>query len=604
MAQQIADRRDIDFVLFEQFGVDQLSQFDQFAEFNKKTIDMVVKEARNLAIKEILPTNKIGDEKGVSLENGQVRVPEEFHRVYKLYYEGEWIGTTENPDYGGQGMPRSVGMAAYDYLGGANTAFGLYPGLTLGAGHLIDEFGTQQQKDMFLENLYTGKWTGTMQLTEPQAGSDLGQITTTAYPNGDGTYNLSGQKIFISGGDHDMTENIIHPVLARIEGAPAGTAGISLFIVPKYWVNEDGSMGEFNDMVCTGVEEKMGIHGSSTCTMNLGEKGKCKGLLLGEENKGLRQMFLMMNGARLDVGRQGLVLASVSYMNAVNYARERVQGRHLKDMADKSAAPVPIIEHPDVRRMLLNMKVYVDGMRSLLYYVSLCEDMKNLVSSEEEKEKYQNIIEVLIPLCKAYCTDKGLEVTNLGIQIYGGFGYTQDYPQEQLMRDARIAPIYEGTNGIQAMDLLGRKLGMKKGQAIMDLMGEMQKTIAQAKEVSQLSQTAETVEKAMNKLGEVSMNIGKKAASEEVLKAFANAYPFLEVCGDVVMGWMLLSRARVAAQNMEKAKKKDLPFYEGQIKTLEYFAQSFLPITMGKMDLINNLDATAVEMEDDHFGGK
>jgi hypothetical protein len=604
MAQQIADRRDIDFVMFEQFAVDQLSQHEQFAEFNKKTIEMIVKEARNLALKEILPTNKIGDEKGVSLENGQVRVPEEFHRAYKLYCEGEWVGTTENPDYGGQGMPKSVGMGASDFLLGANTALNLYIGLTVGAGHLIEEFGTEQQKNMFLDKLYTGQWAGTMLLTEPQAGSDLGAITTEAKPNGDGTYTLSGQKIFITGGDQDMTDNIIHPVLARIEGAPAGTSGISLFIVPKYWVNEDGSMGEFNDIVCTGTEEKMGIHGSSTCTMNLGDKGQCKGLLLGQENKGMREMFLMMNQARLLVGMQGLALATASYMNAVNYAREREQGRHLMNLADKSAPAVPIIQHPDVRRMLLNMKVYVDGMRSLIYYTNLCQDMRDVAESEEEQEKYQNIIEVLIPICKAYCTDKAIDVCNLGIQVYGGFGYTSDYPQEQLLRDCRITPIYEGTNGIQAMDLLGRKLGMKKGKAIMDLMGEVQQTIAQAKEVSRVAESAEVVEKAVNKLGEVSMNIGAKAASEEVMKAFANAYPFLEVSGDVTMAWMLLWRARVAAQKLESAKKKDVPFYEGQIKTMEYFVNSVLPITLGKMDLINNLDATAVEMEEDHFGGK
>ncbi|MCF8029687.1 MAG: acyl-CoA dehydrogenase [Desulfohalobiaceae bacterium] len=604
MAQQIADRRDIDFVMFEQFAVDQLSQSEQFAEFNRKTIEMIVKEARNLALKEILPTNKIGDDKGVSLENGQVRVPEEFHRAYRLYCEGEWVGTTENPDYGGQGMPKSVGMGASDYLLGANTALNLYIGLTTGAGHLIEEFGTEQQKKMFLEKIYTGQWGGTMLLTEPQAGSDLGAITTQATPNGDGTYNLSGQKIFITGGDQDMTENIVHPVLARIEGAPAGTAGISLFLVPKYWVHEDGSMGEFNDIVCSGVEEKMGIHGSSTCTMNLGDKGRCKGMLLGRENKGMRQMFLMMNQARLLVGMQGLALASNSYMNAVNYAREREQGRHLMNMADKSAPAVPLIQHPDVRRMLLNMKVYADGMRSLIYYANYCEDRKRVAESEDEQEKYQNIIDVLIPICKAYCTDRAIDVCNLGIQIYGGFGYIREYPQEQLLRDCRITPIYEGTNGIQAMDLLGRKLGMKKGKAIMDLMGEVHTTIAQAKEVSRVAESAEQVEKAVNKLAEVSMNIGQKAASEEVMKAFANAYPFMEVSGDVVMAWMLLWRSTVAAQQLDGAKKKDVPFYEGQIKTMEYFVNSVLPITLGKMDLINHLDATAVDMEEDHFGGK
>ena len=605
MAQQIADRRDIDFVLFEQMEVDKLSKYDKYAEFNKKTIDLIVSEARNLAIKEILPTNKPGDEKGVSFEkDGSVKVPEEYHRAYQLYREGEWVSITESPEWGGQGMPKSVGMGASDYLLGANCSLNLYIGLTVGAGHLIEAFGTEEQKKMFLEKLYTGEWAGTMLLTEPQAGSDVGAVSTTAVKNEDGTYSLSGTKIFISGGEQDLTENIIHPTLARIEGAPPGTSGISLFIVPKYWVNEDGSLGEFNDVVCTGIEEKMGIHGSSTCTLALGGKGKCKGLLLGQENKGMREMFLMMNQARLLVGMQGLALATSSYLDALNYAREREQGRHLKNLTDKSAPAVPIIQHPDVRRMLLAMKAYVDGMRSLIYYVNLCEDMKDLTDSEEEKDRYQNIIDVLIPICKGYCTDRSFDVCNLGIQIYGGYGYTKEYPQEQLLRDCRITMIYEGTNGIQAMDLLGRKLGQKKGKAIMDLLGEMQKTIADAKEIDEVSDSAAKVEQGLNRLSEVAMHIGQKAMSEEFLKAFANSYPFMEVCGDVILAWMLLWRGNVAASKLAKAKKKDKAFYEGQIKTLQYFVNSVLPITQGKMNMLMDLDGTAAEIEDECFGGK
>jgi len=604
MAQQIADRRDVDFVLHELLNVEQFSKYEKFAEFNKKTVDLIVNEARNLAVKEILPTNKVGDEKGVVFENSMVKVPEEFHRAYQLYREGEWVGTSEPPEWGGQGMPKTLSMAVSDFLLGANCSLNLYVGLTVGAGHLIENFGTQEQKELFLKKLYTGEWAGTMLLSEPQAGSDVGAITTTAVPNGDGTYNISGQKIWISGGEHDLTENIIHPTLARIEGAPPGTSGISLFIVPKYWVNEDGSMGEFNDVVCTGIEEKLGIHGSSTCTLALGSKNQCRGLLLGQENKGMREMFLMMNQARLLVGMQGLALAASSYLNAVNYARERVQGRHLSNLMDKSAPAVPIIQHPDVRRMLLTMKSNVEGMRSLMYYVNYCEDMKNLTETEEEKEKFQNIIDVLIPICKGYCTDKAVDVCNIGIQVYGGYGYTREYPQEQLLRDCRITPIYEGTNGIQAMDLLGRKLGMKKGKAIMDLMGEMQKTIGEAKKNDQLAETAGELEKALNTLGEMAMHIGGKAMSEEVLTAFAHAYSFMEVCGDVTMAWMLLWRAHVAAEKLEKAKKKDKVFYQGQIKTCEFYVQTVLPMTMGKIESIKKSSSAAVEMEEDAFGGK
>jgi len=605
MAQQIADRRDVDFVLHELLDVGQISSYDKFAEFNKKTIDLIVNEARNLAIKEILPTQKIGDQKGVVLErDGSVTVPEEFHRVYQLMRDGEWTAVTEDPEWGGQGMPRTVSMAVSDYLVGANYALQMYVGLTHGAGKLIEAFGTEEQKKLFLKKMFTGEWTGTMLLTEPEAGSDVGALTTTAVKNEDGTYSISGTKIFISGGEHNLTENIIHPVLARIEGAPAGTSGISLFIVPKYWVNEDGSPGEFNDVVCTGIEEKMGIHGSSTCTMALGSKGKCRGLLLGQENKGMREMFLMMNEARLLVGMQGLACASASYLNAVNYARERVQGRHLLNMMDKSAPAVPIIQHPDVRRMLLSMKAYVEGMRSLIYYIGYCEDMKEMAASEEEKDRYQGIIDVLIPISKGYVTDRAFDVCNTGVQVFGGYGYTKEYPQELLLRDCRITMIYEGTNGIQAMDLLGRKLGLKKGQAIMDLMTEMQKTIKAGKDIEAVAPYAEELEKALNKLGEVAMHLGGKAMSEEVLQAFAHAYSFLEVSGDVSMAWMLLWRANVAAQNLDKAKKKDKPFYEGQIKSCQFFVENILPTTMGKMKSIHKMGGAAVEISEDAFGGK
>lgn len=605
MAQQIADRRDVDFVLHEQLDVAQLSANEKFEEFNRKTIDLVVSEARNLAIKEILPTQKIGDQKGVVLErDGSVTVPEEFHRVYQLMRDGEWTAVTEDPEWGGQGMPRTVSMAVSDYLVGANYALQMYVGLTHGAGKLIEAFGTEEQKKLFLKKMFTGEWTGTMLLTEPEAGSDVGALTTTAVKNEDGTYSISGTKIFISGGEHNLTENIIHPVLARIEGAPAGTSGISLFIVPKYWVNEDGSPGEFNDVVCTGIEEKMGIHGSSTCTMALGSKGKCRGLLLGQENKGMREMFLMMNEARLLVGMQGLACASASYLNAVNYARERVQGRHLLNMMDKSAPAVPIIQHPDVRRMLLSMKAYVEGMRSLIYYIGYCEDMKEMAASEEEKDRYQGIIDVLIPISKGYVTDRAFDVCNTGVQVFGGYGYTKEYPQELLLRDCRITMIYEGTNGIQAMDLLGRKLGLKKGQAIMDLMTEMQKTIKAGKDIEAVAPYAEELEKALNKLGEVAMHLGGKAMSEEVLQAFAHAYSFLEVSGDVAMAWMLLWRANVAAQNLDKAKKKDKPFYEGQIKSCQFFVENILPTTMGKMKSIHKMGGAAVEISEDAFGGK
>lgn len=605
MAQLIADRRDIDFVLNEQLDVASLAEHDPFAEFNRKTIDLIMNEARNLAIKEILPTQKIGDEEGVTFDQGKVTVPKEFHRAWDLLKEGEWIAMSEDPDWGGQGMPASVSLAAGDYLIGANFAFMMYAGLTHGAGLLVDAFGTDEQKELFLKKMYTGEWTGTMLLTEPEAGSDVGALTTTAVKNDDGTYSISGNKIFISSGEHDLAENIIHPVLARIEGAPAGTRGISLFLVPKYRVNKDGSLGDFNDVVCTGIEKKMGIHGNATCSLTLGGKGTCRGLLLGEENKGMRAMFVMMNAARLLVGLQGFTGASNSYINALNYARERIQGRHLLSMMDKNAPPVPIIQHPNVRRMLLTMKVYVEGMRSLLYYVGFLEDLKKVTSDPEDQEKYQGLIDLLIPICKGYVTDRAFEVCNLGVQVYGGYGYIKEYPQEQLLRDVRITMIYEGTNGIQAMDLLGRKLGMNKGKPVMDLLGKIQATIAGAKKQDPIGGLAEKLETVINKLGEVGMHIGAQAMSPQAMNAFAFASPFMDVTGDVVMAWMLLWRASIAAGKIEAGvKKKDVAFYDGQIKSAEFFVSSMLPVTLGKMDTILAGNDAVVKISEDSFGGK
>ena len=618
MAQLIADRRDVDFVLHEQMQVTELAKNEKFAEFNKKTVDMVVTEARNLAVKAILPTQKESDEVGCSLEkDGTVKVPESFHQVNALYNEGEWLGMIDEPDYGGQGMPKTLSLAAEEYFIGANPAFMLYHGLSHGAANLIKTFGTESQKNAYLPKIYSGKWSGTMLLTEAEAGSDVGALQTTATPNGDGTYSISGTKIFISGGEQNMVENIAHPVLARIEGAPAGTRGISLFLVPKYRVNDDGSLGEFNDVVCTGIEEKMGLHGNATCTLTLGGKGNCVGTLLGEENKGMRAMFLMMNEARQLVGLQGFATATASYIYAVNYARQRIQGKHLTAGKAADAPSVPIIQHPDVRRQLLTMKAYVEGMRSLIYYGGLTHDLEGLAQSDAEKEKYADRTAILTPIIKGYITDRALEITSHGIQVYGGYGYIQEYPMEQLMRDCRIFQIYEGTNGIQAMDLLGRKLGMKKGQPFMDYLGEMEKTIAEAGKISVLGDVTQRVETAVNRLSEVAVSLAKASVSDNILNAYAYAHPFLDVTGDVTFAWMHLWRAVLAARKLEKlagaadmekfmekaGKNKDAAFYVGSLKTAEFFATNILPATMGKLDAIADVNGAAVEMPDASFGG-
>jgi len=592
MAQSIADRRDQEFVLHEMLDASNLANHQLFKEFNKKTMDMIVSEARNLAVKEFLPINKDGDEQGCTLENGNVRVPESFHKVFKLFCEGEWIAMCDAPEFGGQGMPQVLATTAGELFTGANCSFLMYPGLTHGAGKLVEEFGTKEQKQLYLTNLYKGKWAGTMCLTESEAGSDVGNLSTTAKRNADGTFTITGNKIFISGGDHDLTENIIHPVLARIEGAPAGTRGISLFLVPKYRVNKDGSPGKANDVVCTGLEKKMGIHGNSTASLSFGSKGNCIGELLGEENKGMKAMFVMMNEARLGVGMQGFGFATASYINAVNYARERIQGTDLMKIFDKDPKSVAIINHPDVKRQLISMKAYVDGMRSLLYYTALCFDKLKIAETKEEKDKYDGLIELLTPIVKAYCTDRSFEVCVQGVQVFGGYGFISEYPQEQLLRDCKITSIYEGTNGIQAMDFLGRKIGLKKGKPFMDLLGEMNKTIEAAKKIEGLDALAGKVELAVNKLGVLAMHMGMTAMSEKVLDAFATAHPFLDITGDVCLAWLELWRAVVAAPKIEKAKKKDKAFYQGQVKTAQYFITWVLPSTLGKMEaLLGNIPA-------------
>jgi alkylation response protein AidB-like acyl-CoA dehydrogenase len=617
MAQLLSDRRDMDFVLYEQLKIEDLVKTEKYSDLNRKMFDMVISEARNLGIKEIYPTYKEGDRVGVKFENGKVIVPECFHRPYALFVEGEWIAMAEDPEVGGQGFPWVIRQAASEYVIGANFAIAGLGNLGHGAGKMIELFGTPKQKELFLKKVYSGEWGGTMMLTEPEAGSDVGSLTTTAAKNPDGTYSITGNKIFITCGDHDLTENIIHPVLARVEGAPPGTKGISLFIVPKIWVNDDGSLGEPNDIVCSGVEEKMGLHGSPTCSMVLGGKGKCRGLLLGKENEGLMVMFHMMNEARLDVGAQGFLHASAAYLHAVNYARERLQGRDIEKGKDSTAPQIPIINHPDVRRMLLLMKAYVDGMRSFVYYIAYCFDKKSTAKTRQEEERYNDFIELLTPIIKAYCSERGQVVCDQAIQVYGGYGYTKEYPVEQIYRDCKITTIYEGTNGIQAMDLLARKLGMKKGAVFLDFLNEIKSTITSAGEIPRLADLAGRVDTALKRLSEVAMHISKTAYSKDMKMAFAYAHPFMEVVGDVVMAWMLLWRAEAAVPRLEKlagstdeqaiqarvAKNKDAAFYDGQLKAAEFFITSLLPVTIGKMNAIAEPNPAAIAIHERSFGG-
>lgn len=601
MAQWIADRRDVAFVLQEQFHADELAKHERFSEFNRRTIDMIVTEARNLAVQEILPTRQVGDRLGCRYANGAVRTPDEFKRVWRLLMEGGWFAPSADPERGGQGMPKLVSLAAQEYLFGANLALMMVAGLNHGAGRLIETFGSESQKRRYLENVYSGKWAGTMVLTEPEAGSDLSGLTTSAIQQPDGTYLLSGAKIFISGGEQDLTENIVYPVLARIQGAPEGSRGISLFLVSKFIVQEDGTLGERNDIVCTGIEEKMGLHGSPTCSMALGSRGKCIGELLGEPNRGLAAMFLMMNEARLMVACQGLVCASASYLYALSYARTRVQG---KSIDSKDTHPVPIIRHPDVRRMLLTMKTYVEGIRSLLYYLAWCDDRQTVASEGSEKRRHRERIDLLIPVAKSYVTDRAIDVCNLGIQVYGGYGYTAEYPVEQLLRDVRVTAIYEGTNGIQAIDFLGRKLQVDDGRLFREWMDDVRQTIAWGKHFPSTCPLADRLADAVNALEQTAQELRKAASGPQASSAYAFASPLLDAAGDVAVGWMLLWRAAIASENLQRnTAKADFTFHQGQILNAEFFLRTQLPITIGKLRAIQDGSTAVTDMTETSFGG-
>jgi hypothetical protein len=585
MAQLLSDKRDIDFVLYEMFDAASISKHEKFSDFNRKTIDLMINESKNFATKEMLPLNRIGDEEGCKFENGKVTIPEAFHQLYRKYIDAGYMEQSRQ----GQGIPNLVSTASNgENIAISNPAFIMYPGLNGSCAGLIEKRGTEKQKKLYMTKMYSGEWGGTMCLTEPDAGSDLGRCTTSAKRNGDGTYSISGNKIFISGGEQDLTENIIHLVIARLEDAPAGSKGLSLFVVPKIWVNDDGTLGEPNDVVCTGIEEKMGLHGSATCALSFGGSGKCRGTLMGEENRGLANMFHLMNHARLGVGSSSMGYGTAAYQYAVNYARERIQGTDILQSMDPNAPAVPIIRHPDVRRMLLWMKAHVEGMRGFTYYVASLFDGIEISENQNEKDRLLGIIELLTPVLKAYNSETAYEVCVQAFQVYGGAGFIHEYPIDQLLRDAKIASVYEGSNGIQAMDLLGRKLFMNKGKPLADFIAEIRKTIALAEKVESLTGLANKVENVTKKLEELGAYLTKTFMSEKMISVFSYAHPFLKVVGDVIVAWIHLWRALAASNALkgDNGKKADMDFYNGQIITAEYYIEFILPPTYGKINAI------------------
>lgn len=619
MSNLLVNTKDQLFVLFEQHGIEKLFKNERFADVSKDIVLMLQTESEKLAVHSLLPAYSIGDKEGCTFKDGKVSVPECFHDVYKKYIESGWLCAMESPDVGGQGLPISVTTACGEFMFAANFPFLMYPGLTHGAARLVETYGTEEQKNKYMYNMYAGKWAGTMCLTEPGAGSDVGALKTTAKRLPDGTFSITGTKIFISCGDHDLTENIVHPVLARIEGDLPGTAGISIFLVPKYRVNDDGTLGEFNDIQTGNIEHKMGIKASATCTLNFGDEGKCIGELLGTERHGMRIMFDMMNEARLEVGVQSLGHATAAYEHAVQYAKERIQSIAIWEMKNPDAKAVPIIQHPDIRRKLLWMKAHVEGMRAMLYYAGFCMDMVKIAGTDKEREKWSGMVELLTPVCKAYSSEKAQLVCSYAIDVYGGYGYCSDYPVEQYFRDCKIASIYEGTNGIQCLDLVGRKLGARKGADVMNLFGDINTTVMEAKQSEDLKRYAAHLEEAYNALIDLTMHFAQLGKSAGFLLPVLNATPYMEIFGDVIIGHFLMQAAAISEKKLNavyggkgiedsKGKRRalvhedrDVAFYEGKVASAKFFAVEILSTVKAKCEAIKCGERVPIEMADECF---
>ena len=581
MSDYAAPLRDIRFAMTEIAGLDGVIALPGMEEISADLVDAVLTEAGRFADEAVAPLNRVGDIQGAVLENGVVRTADGFRETYRQFCEGGWNGAPFDPEYGGQGLPWLVSTALTEMWQSACLSFSLAPLLTQGAVDLLSNHGSDEQKDIFLEKMISGEWAGTMNLTEPQAGSDVGALATRAVPAGDGTYRISGQKIFISYGDQDFTDNIVHMVLARTPDAPRGIRGVSLFIVPKVLVNGDGSLGARNDLRPVGLEHKLGIHGSPTCVMAYGEGDGALGTLVGEENCGIQYMFTMMNNARLGVGLQGVAVAERAYQQARAFAMERVQGY---DETAGGKAPVPILHHPDVRRMLMTMKAETEAMRALCYWVAGALDRAQRTGDAEAQAQ----VDLMIPVVKAWCSDLGVEIASLGVQVHGGMGFIEETGAAQHMRDSRIAPIYEGTNGIQAMDLVARKLARDGGEALRAQLALMRADGPGEK----LAAAIDSVERAAGLiLGRFGKEFGAAAAA---------AVPFCNLLGLATGGW-LLARGAAAAERLLADGAEDTEFLEAKRLTARFYAETLLPQHAGLLAAVEAAGGAELEMAAEQF---
>ena len=605
MAQPInrykTDLRDFSFLLFEQFKLQEVLGSEPFAEWDEDTCNHVLSQVYEFAKTVTGPLNRVGDLQGCKLVDGKVITPEGFKQAWDKLYEAGWRVLGASSEHGGMDAPTSLAVLSDELLSGSNTAFNMYPGLCLGAAEVIAEFGTPHQKHEIVPKMMNGTWGGTMCLTEPHAGSDVGSSTTTARPLGDGTYAIKGVKIYISGGDHDMADNIVHLVLARIDGAPAGTKGLSLFVVTK--VREDGTP---NDVAVTAIEHKMGINGSATCAMNFGDNDGCVGTLVGEvEHQGMRQMFKMMNFARIGVGIQGLAVASSAYFNALEYARDRKQGSSIKEWKNPEAPRVAIIEHPNVRRDLLEMKSKVEGMRALITKLAVHQDRLRAIGAKDDATAayHQGQIDLLTPLVKAYCSDEAYRVCEKAIQVYGGAGYLKDWPVEQYARDSKIFSIYEGTNAIQAMDLVGRKLGQGGGKNTQAFLGDIQKWIGANKETTDLEASIANLQKAHEAVGgSVMQFVGWFPSKMANITLMAER--FLHMMSKLAIGWLLLDGAAIAIEKLKDGSlsERERAYYEGKKFSGIYYAMNIVPEVIGEAKTLRACDESPVTMTDTAFG--
>jgi alkylation response protein AidB-like acyl-CoA dehydrogenase len=600
-----ASLRDFRFALFEQFKLGDLLGKEPYQDWGEEEINMVLDQAYRFATEVTGPLNAVGD-KGCRLENGEVVVPPGFKEAWKTLYDNGFKTLSVDQEHGGQGAPRVVSAVVSEMISGSNPAFEMYPALTLGAAEVIGAFGTDDQRHVFLGKMLNGVWAGTMCLTESQAGSDVGLSTTSAKKNPDGTYAIKGTKIFISGGDHDMTENVVHMVLARIEGAQKGTKGLSLFIVPKKRIDSKGAILGANDVTVPSIEHKMGINGSATCVLNFGDEGGCIGYLVGgKEHQGIKQMFLLMNFARIGVGVQGLSVAGTAYLNALEYARDRKQGTSIENFKDPEAPRVSIIEHADVRRMLLDMKARVEGVRMMILKTAQHYDRADAKKGKDDEGALYDLgmVELLTPLVKAYASDQAFRVCETAIQVYGGVGYTKDYPVEQYCRDSKIFSVYEGTNHIPSLDLVARKLGQRGGANMQAYLGDIQNFIEKNKTHESLGSSVGELARAHEAIGSCAMQFMGWAGSGQFGNVPLTSTRFLQIMSELTVGWLLLEGAVIALDAQKKLAKThpDWAFYEGKKYSAIYWAKNVLAGVPALAEIIRAADKSPVEIPDEAF---